>query len=238
MRESFAALDRTRHFYDRISHHYDLLSDASEHAIREIGIKALGVLPGQRVLEIGFGTGHGLVRLAAAATPGGRVYGVDLSPGMLSVARARVASAALENVSLTVADARALCFHSGVFDAAFTSFTLELFESDIRDVLAEVRRVLRAGGRLSVVALVDAGHTNIMIDLFQWVHRRWPHLVDCRPIDVTGLLSSAGFRTDAPVTTTMWGLPVTAVVGVSTLPIRPTVRGDSATSIGDGVVDD
>ena len=218
MKDMATVGDETRRFYDRISHSYDLLADSSEHAIREIGLQALGLSAGQRVLEIGFGTGHGLVSLAAAVGESGRVYGAEISRGMLSIARARIASDGLRNVRLTFGDARALCFHSRTFDAAFMSFTLELFDSEIPDVLVEIRRVLRDGGRLGVVAMVETEHTNLMIDLYQWVHRRWPHLVDCRPIDVVGLLHAAGFRTEVARMSAIWGLPVTAVIGVTTGP--------------------
>ena len=74
------------------------------------------------------------------------------------------------------------------------SFTLELFEAAIPNVLAEVRRVLRVGGRVGIVAMSDSGQTNAMIDLYEWLHRRWPHFIDCRPIDVVGVLQAAHFH--------------------------------------------
>ena len=124
----------------------------------------------------------------------GQVHGVDISWGMMAVARARVRSAGLRNVTLTIGDARVLCFRSSVFDAVFMSFTLELFEEAIPNVLAEVRRVLRVGGRVGIVAMSDSGQTNAMIDLYEWLHRRWPHFIDCRPIDVVGVLQEAHFH--------------------------------------------
>ena len=57
------------------------------------------------------------------------------------------------------------------------SFTLELFESAISHVLAEVRRVLRVGGRLVLVAMAKADKTNAMIDLYGWL---LPALATCR----------------------------------------------------------
>jgi ubiquinone/menaquinone biosynthesis C-methylase UbiE len=87
---------------------------------------------------------------------------------MMAVARTRVESAGQRNVTLTIGDARALCLRSDVFDAAFLSFTLELFESAIPQVLAEVQRVLRPGGRVGVVALAKESATNAMVDLYEW----------------------------------------------------------------------
>ena len=74
------------------------------------------------------------------------------------------------------------------------SFTLELFEGAIPNVLAEVRRVLRVGGRVGIVAMADSGQTNPIIDLYEWLHQRWPHFIDCRPIDVVGVLQEAHFQ--------------------------------------------
>ena len=141
MTERLSPRNRTRGLYDRIRSAYDLIADSSEHTVRDDGVRALGVSRGQRVLEIGCGTGHGLVSLADDVGHAGQVNGVDLSWGMMAVARRRVQSAALRNVSLTIGDARALCFRSSVFDAVFRSFTLELFDGAIPNVLVEVRRV-------------------------------------------------------------------------------------------------
>ncbi len=208
------ASDETRRFYDRMSRAYDFIADRSEHVIRDLGIQALGLSRDQRVLEIGCGTGHGLVGLAQLVGPAGQVHGIDISTGMLSVARARIASAGTSRATVTVGDARDLSFRSGVFDAAFMSFTLELFGSAIPQVLAEVRRVLRVGGRVGVVAMAEAGEATPLTDLYGWLHRHWPHIIDCRPIDVMAALEAADFQAQAASATAIWGLPVLAAVGV------------------------
>jgi ubiquinone/menaquinone biosynthesis C-methylase UbiE len=214
MTQRRTARNQARSLYDRISRGYDLIADASEHAIRERGIRALGLAQGERVLEIGYGTGHGLISMATAVGKTGQVYGVDISSGMTAVARASIGSAGLRNVTLTVGDADVLCFRSNVFDAVFMSFTLELFASAVPDVLAEVRRVLRDGGRLGVVAMAETGETNPMTNLYHWAHRHWPHLVDCRPIDVASVLQAARFQTEIADVSAIWALPVVVAIGV------------------------
>ena len=209
------AQSRTQRFYDGISGVYDLIADSSEHAARDLGIRALGVSSGQRVLEIGCGTGHALVSLANDVGQSGRVHGIDSSFGMIAVARRRIRSAGLQNVTLTIGDARAVCFPSNVFDAVFMSFTLELFERT-PEVLAEARRVLSVGGRAGIVAMSDAGQTNAMIHVYEWLHRRWPAVIDCRPIDVVGAFRAAHFQVVSAQTTAIWGLPVIAAVGIKT----------------------
>jgi demethylmenaquinone methyltransferase/2-methoxy-6-polyprenyl-1,4-benzoquinol methylase len=101
-----------------------------------------------------------------------------------------------------------------VFVAVFMNFTLELFEWAVPDVLAEVRRVLRTGGRLGVVAMAETGETNPMIDLYHRAHRHWPHLVDCRPIDVASVLQAARFQTEIADVSAIWILPVVVAIGV------------------------
>ena len=59
-------------------------------------------------------------------------------------------------------------------------------------VLAEVRRVLRPAGRVGIVAMAESANQNVMTDMYAWLHRHFPHFVDCRPIDVGVLLGRAG----------------------------------------------
>lgn len=212
--------ESNRAFYDRISAAYDLLSDASERSARLSGLEALAVQPGERVLELGFGTGNEILDLAAKVGAGGRVCGVDISPGMLAVARKKMETALPSApVDLRVADARSLPFADGEFDAVYTSFTLELFpDEDLPLVLAEVRRVLRASGRLGVVSMatVPPGlQASALERAYVWMHRHFPHIVDCRPIDVAAVLGAAGFRVVKTVSLEIWTMPVTAAVALT-----------------------
>jgi demethylmenaquinone methyltransferase/2-methoxy-6-polyprenyl-1,4-benzoquinol methylase len=204
----------TKSFYDRISRAYDLIADSSEHTAREKGLQLLAAAPREKVLELGFGTGHSAVALARSVGPRGKVFGIDISEGMLEVARKRAADEGVaDRVELSLGDARQLAFADGQFDAAFTSFTLELFnEGDIPRVLGETRRVLRPGGRLAVVAMAREEEVNVMTEIYVWMHRHFPHFVDCRPIDVPAWLQPAGFTVDRLEKMAIWSLPVAIVV--------------------------
>lgn len=207
-----------RAFYDRISGVYDALSDSNEHAARETGQTALQLKTGERVLEIGFGTGNSVLDLARAVEPQGHVSGIDVSEGMLSVATEKISREGLsEVVDLQVADARQLPFDDGVFDAAFTSFTLELFELDeIPAVLTEIRRVLKPGGRLGVVSMAtvaEGEHESILEKTYKWMHQHFPHIVDCQPIDVSSFVADAGLELTQEISLEIWTMPVKAVVG-------------------------
>ena len=218
MTEDTRDLTATRAFYDRISSAYDLIADAGEHRCRARGLEALAVRQGERALEIGFGTGHALVALATAVGDSGSVSGVDISAGMERVARRRLRDAGLEDrVELAVAAVPPLPYEDARFDVASLSFTLELFPIDqTPEVLGEVQRVLRPGGRLGIVAMADTPegrHESVLTHTYRWLHRHFPHIVDCQPIDAAGQLSRAGFELAVSERHAIWSLPVAVLVG-------------------------
>lgn len=185
---------QTRAFYDRLSSVYDLLSERSEAPVRREAVERLALQPGERVLEIGCGTGPCLPRLARAVGPGGRVVGVDLSQGMLRQAERRLRRAGLaDRVDLRRADACHLPFASGTFDAVLMTFTLELFDTpEIPDVLAECRRVSHRDGHIVVAGVTKSGAGEPLVRVFEWVHAHFPAVMDCRPIFVARALRAAG----------------------------------------------
>ncbi len=72
--------------YTRLSKWYDRFGGSEAPHIAE-GLRLLDVQPGERALEVGFGTGHSLVALAHAVGSTGQVVGIDLAEGMIAVAR-------------------------------------------------------------------------------------------------------------------------------------------------------
>jgi len=217
--ETSQDVDAARTFYTRISSLYDALADKDEHRARELGLSLLAARPGERILEIGFGTGSSIVPLAQAVGAAGRVAGLDISPGMKSVADQRVAAANVAAaVELVVAPVPPIPFDSASFDAVFMAFTLELFPEDTTPaVLREVRRSLRSGGRAGIVsmALGTPAQQHAMAErIYSWMHRHFPHFVDCRPIDVGRTLAAAGFTVTRVERLEIWGLPVEACLAL------------------------
>lgn len=204
--------EQTRQNYDRMSRWYDLFA-GSEKRFTEIGLQILGVKSDEHVLEIGFGTGHSLGIMAHQAGDSGLVVGVELSPGMIEVARKRIRTDGLgKPTQMMQGDGTLLPFMSNSFDAAFLSFTLELFSDiEIPDVLNECHRVLKREGRLGVVSLQKKGV--LACRIYEWGHERWPVLLDCRPIDLRNHLETGGFRLQAAKVQMMWGLPVEIALG-------------------------
>lgn len=140
--------------YARWAPVYDAVFGPVMEASRRAAVAALP--PGtRRVLEVGVGTGISLPDYPAET----RVVGIDLSPAMLARARARVAARRLANVDgLLEMDAARLGFPDASFDAAMAMYVMTVVP-DPAAVMAEMRRVLRPGGRILVVShfAPDAG---------------------------------------------------------------------------------
>src|SRR6185295_10654330 len=141
----------------------------------------------------------------------GLVCGLDLSSGMLREARKEVRRHAPRvEVSLIQSDALRLPFESHIFDGVFTSFTLEIFpEEDLDVLLWEIHRILRPGGRLGVVAISEGKPgkaSGAMVRAYAWFHRHFPHIVDCRPVDLEGVLQRCRFRVLRSIELEMWSI--------------------------------
>jgi arsenite methyltransferase len=109
--------------------------------------------PGERVLDVGCGGGLDALVAASAVGPDGEVVGVDITPEMIDRALEAAALVPSARVTFAVADAaEGLPFPDASFDSALSNGCLNLSPRK-RELLAEVHRVLRPGGRL---ALCDA----------------------------------------------------------------------------------
>jgi demethylmenaquinone methyltransferase/2-methoxy-6-polyprenyl-1,4-benzoquinol methylase len=141
------APDAVRSMFDRISPVYDAMNRTMTMGLdqrwRRAAVSAV-VQPGDRVLDACCGTGDLAV---AAQHAGGKVTGVDFSERMLE--RARRKSGEVEWVQ---GDALALPFPDGAFDAATVGFGVRNLD-DLERGLAELRRVLRPGGRLAILEI-------------------------------------------------------------------------------------
>jgi SAM-dependent methyltransferase len=120
----------------------------------------LGLVHGERLLDVGCGLGEAALALAEDLGEGGEVVGVDASETMLRVARSN-AAAARWNVRFTVGDACSLDEPDDSFDAARSERTLQWL-ADPATAVAEMVRVVRPGGRVS---LIDTDWSTFTIDV-------------------------------------------------------------------------
>jgi arsenite methyltransferase len=163
---------------------------------RQVIRAALGLKPGEDVLDVGSGPGFLACEMGAEVGPGGSVTGVDPSPSMLSIARARPRAAGSAPVAFSAGQATALPCAGGSFDAVTSTQVYEYVEN-VPAALAEAWRVLRPGGRLLVL---DTDWDSIVWrsgddDRMRRVLAAWDrHLADpYLPRRLTGLLEEAGF---------------------------------------------
>jgi len=109
----------------------------------------VGIRPGERVLELGPGPGAFTVDAARRVGPEGRLIAVDIQPQMIAQVEQRVREAGLTNVETHVANAYDLPLDDESVDRAFLVTVLPEIPDQAR-ALAELRRVLKTGGLLSV----------------------------------------------------------------------------------------
>ncbi len=197
-----------------MSRTYDLFAGTFEAKYTAIALKHLNIKAGEHVLEIGYGTGQSLKQMAKLLGETGKIYGIDISSGMLKVAEKRLKKPNLLNrVELKCGDAVSLPYKVDKFDAVFMSFTLELFDTpEIPIVLNEIKRVLKPQGRLGLVSMSKEDAALVMVKLYEWAHRKFPKYADCRPIYVGQSVEDTGFKIQYKEIKKLFGLPVEIII--------------------------
>ncbi|MGH7588198.1 MAG: class I SAM-dependent methyltransferase [Gemmatimonadota bacterium] len=191
-----------RRRYDRLAAVYDRRwSSYVEASVRET-LRRVEVRDGERVLDVGCGTGA-LLEAIAGRVPQARLAGVDLSPAMLAVARRRLAGRA----ALVVGDATDLPLAGGRFDLVLSSSALRYWP-DPAAALAEIARVLAPGGRVAITDWCDdylaCRITDLLLRVIEPGHRRAYGTEGCGR-----LLREAGFvdvRVERYRIGGLWGL--------------------------------
>jgi phosphatidylethanolamine/phosphatidyl-N-methylethanolamine N-methyltransferase len=129
--------------YDKLAKVYDLIFGPTLHPGRLRAIQRMGIQPGERVLEVGVGTGINLPLYPRNCT----VTGIDFSSSMLEKARERAARKDIRNVRLLQMDAADLKFADDSFDIVYAPYLISVVPDPVR-VAREMRRVCRPGGRI------------------------------------------------------------------------------------------
>ncbi len=203
--------------YDRRSRSYERIEGRFERNARVTGEQLLAVKRRESVVEIGSGPGASLTAFARETGADGLVVGLDIASQMHRVAADHLRDDRLAAaVRRIVADGAHIPLRSRSVDAAFASFTLELFDTpELLPVLSELRRVLRPGGRVAIVSLTTTDPPALMERAYLAAHGLMPRLADCRPIPVTSLLTEAGFEMADQRRRDILGIPVIAALALA-----------------------
>jgi phosphatidylethanolamine/phosphatidyl-N-methylethanolamine N-methyltransferase len=158
---------------------YDLVFGPIFHPGRKQAVRLANDRPGQRILEVGVGTGLSLPHFR----PDSRVVGIDVSAEMLAKARKRAASRGLRQVeALTEMDAENLTFAENSFDAVLALYVASVVPDPAR-FAAEMRRVCKPGGTIVIV-----NHFTSINPLMRFIEKR-----------LAPLASRIGFHADFPL---------------------------------------
>jgi ubiquinone/menaquinone biosynthesis C-methylase UbiE len=173
--------------YDRVASDFDRFTRRFTPPVARRVVALAGLQSGARVLDIGTGTGVVALEAVERVAPGGRVVGIDLSSGMLAVAR-RHAAPYGEALEFREMDAEKLAFPDACFDSVVSLFALLHFPNPLA-ALREIHRVLRPGGSVALavgsrppLSLAGIAHRIGRIPFFL-EHRRGHVLIAPKLID-------------------------------------------------------
>ena len=138
--------DFVERVYEKQAKVYDLTFGPALHPGRLVAIERMGIQPGDRVLEVGVGTG-----INTSLYPRNcHVTGIDFSTPMLEKARERKVREGLKNVRLFEMDAANLTFADDSFDIVYAPYLVSVVPDPVQ-VVREMRRVCRPGGKIIVL---------------------------------------------------------------------------------------
>jgi phosphatidylethanolamine/phosphatidyl-N-methylethanolamine N-methyltransferase len=147
--------------YENLAWVYDIVFGPTLHTGRVQAIKRMGIERGERILEVGVGTG-----INADLYPRDcAVTGIDLSTSMLDKARDRVARKGFRNVRLIEMDAADLKFADGSFDIVYAPYLISVVPDPLQ-VAREMKRVCRPNGRV-----IFLNHFRSANPMLAWIER-------------------------------------------------------------------
>jgi ubiquinone/menaquinone biosynthesis C-methylase UbiE len=180
--------------FDRAAPTYDAIGDAYHHHFARRLVDLAGIAPGSDVLDVACGRGAVLL---AAAPVAGTLTGVDVSPGMIELARADLQAAGVSNVDLLVMDAEQMDFADASFDVLTAAFVL-FFLPDPERAMSEFHRLLRPGGTVACSTWAEDDPRWVweddLIAAAGTPQHRAVHRAFDRADDVVELLAAAGFE--------------------------------------------
>ena len=202
---------RTRSNYNRLAFCYDSWASWEAPYI-DTGFDQLQIKPGDSILDIGSATGRFLARASAVTGTSSRCLGIDLSSAMCKVAQAHLPS----HVEILCGDAvEVLKTSNETFDCISLMFVLELFDEPDAVVLLQTAalRLSPITGRMVIVSMsIAVENAGCMMRCYGCCRWSCPSVVDCRPIDVLGLVETVNeLEVVSRLVLPMYGLAVEMV---------------------------
>lgn len=175
--------------YEKLADVYDIVYGPPLHPGRVRAIKGMRIQPGDRVLEVGIGTGIN----ASLYPPYCSVVGVDISASMLAKARDRVNRKGIRNVALLQMDAANLKFPDESFDIVYAPYLVSVVPDPVV-VAREMHRVCKKDGR--VIVLNHFLSTNsLLARLERMISPLTVHIGWKSDLDLTAFVAQAQLRT-------------------------------------------
>ncbi len=174
--------------YDKLAKVYDVFFGPILHPGRVLAVERMDIAPGDRVLEVGVGTG-----ISSALYPHScHVTGIDFSASMLEKARGRVSRKGLQHIQLMEMDAAALTFADASFDIVYAPYLVNCV-SDPLKVVREMCRVCKPGGK--IVILNHFRSTNWFMSRFdRALSPLTVHIGFKTDLDLPGFLAQTGLQ--------------------------------------------
>jgi len=187
--------DEISHVYDKLAGVYDLWGWLTESRARARAIELAAIEDGQSIMEVAVGTGLAF-REIVKRNPHGQNLGIDLSPGMLAKARARMSTLSGGNYRLEVGTAFDLPARSASIDILVNNYMFDLIPyADMGRVLNEFGRVLKMGGRVVLVNMTRGESRPSR--LYESIYRISPKTMGgCRGVLMVDRLKQHGFAVE------------------------------------------
>jgi phosphatidylethanolamine/phosphatidyl-N-methylethanolamine N-methyltransferase len=172
--------------YDKLASVYDLAFGLSLHPGRIQAIHHMGIKPGDRILEVGVGTGINLTLYPKGCS----VTGIDLSASMLERARELVAKKGVADIRLLEMDAADMKLADNSFDIVYAPYLISVVPDPVR-VANEMCRVCRAGGK--IIFLNHFRSPNVLLSRIErLISPLTVHIGFKADLDLPGFLAQAG----------------------------------------------
>ncbi|MCH7999721.1 MAG: class I SAM-dependent methyltransferase [Chloroflexi bacterium] len=172
-------------FYDAVGW---LMTFGKASAMRKETVALAQPAAGEKVLDVGCGTGTLAIAMRAKVGPGGEVVGLDAAPEMIAVARNKAAKQGAD-IDFRVGLIEEIAFPDDCFDLVLSSLMLHHLPENVRqEGLAEIRRVLKPGGRFLVVDLSVHGDSFV-----GHVKTLFGHTEQSTASELRAIMDDAGF---------------------------------------------